>query len=81
MSSADVSSESTTASPPPKPGEVKLEVVPVPVSDVDRAKDFYDGLGWCLDADLDLGEDLRVVQFTPPGSACSISFGKGLTTS
>jgi catechol 2,3-dioxygenase-like lactoylglutathione lyase family enzyme len=81
MSSADVSSESTTASPPPKPGEVKLEVVPVPVSDVDRAKDFYDGLGWKLDADLDLGEDLRVVQFTPPGSACSISFGKGLTTS
>lgn len=81
MSSADASSESTTASPPPKPGEVKLEVVPVPVSDVDRAKDFYDGLGWRLDADLDLGEDLRVVQFTPPGSACSISFGKGLTTS
>jgi catechol 2,3-dioxygenase-like lactoylglutathione lyase family enzyme len=53
----------------------------VPVSDVDRAKDFYDGLGWRLDADLDLGEDVRVVQFTPPGSACSISFGKGLTTS
>ena len=80
MSTTDASTESATASTPPKPGELKLEVVALPVSDVDRAKDFYEGLGWRLDADLEFGEDIRVVQFTPPGSGCSISFGKGLTT-
>jgi catechol 2,3-dioxygenase-like lactoylglutathione lyase family enzyme len=80
MSTTGVGSESTTASPPPKPGEVKLEVVTLPVSDLDRAKSFYEGLGWRLDADLDFGNGVRVVQLTPPGSECSIAFGTGLTT-
>lgn len=56
-----------------------LEVVVVPVADVDRAKAFYQRLGWRLDADVS-SEDLRVVQFTPPGSECSIIFGIGVTT-
>src|SRR5215470_3069501 len=59
--------------------EMTLEVVVLPVSDVDRAKRFYEGLGWRLDADFATGEDFRVVQLTPPGSQCSIHFGKGLT--
>jgi catechol 2,3-dioxygenase-like lactoylglutathione lyase family enzyme len=81
MSSTDVTSESATATaPPPKPGEMRLEVVPVPVSDIDRAKTFYASLGWREDADFDLSEDFRVVQFTPPGSGCSIAFGRGITT-
>jgi len=60
--------------------DMKLEVVTLPVADVDRAKTFYQGLGWRTDADIVRGEDFRVVQLTPPHSACSISFGKGLTT-
>jgi catechol 2,3-dioxygenase-like lactoylglutathione lyase family enzyme len=60
--------------------DMKLEVVTLPVSDVDRSKSFYQNLGWRLDADLVFGDDIRGVQFTPPHSACSISFGKGLTT-
>src|SRR5262249_19020460 len=79
MGSTDTSSESAAGSAPPKPGEVRLEVVTVPVSDVDRAKSFYAGLGWREDADIVVGQDFRVVQFTPPGSGCSISFGKGVT--
>jgi catechol 2,3-dioxygenase-like lactoylglutathione lyase family enzyme len=79
MSSTDATSKGTTASDPPKPGEVRLEVVTVPVSDVDRAKAFYESLGWQLDIDIEPGEGLRIVQFTPPGSGCSISFGKGIT--
>jgi catechol 2,3-dioxygenase-like lactoylglutathione lyase family enzyme len=59
---------------------VNLEVVTVPVSDVDRAKAFYSSLGWRLDADIARGEDFRVVQFTPPLSPCSVAFGTGLTT-
>jgi catechol 2,3-dioxygenase-like lactoylglutathione lyase family enzyme len=59
---------------------MKLEVVVVPVSDVDRAKRFYETLGWRLDADFVTGEDFRVVQFTPPGSKCSIIFGNGITS-
>ena len=59
--------------------DMKLEVVVIPVSDVDRAKRFYGGLGWRLDADLVRGPGLRVVQLTPPGSDCSIHFGQGLT--
>jgi catechol 2,3-dioxygenase-like lactoylglutathione lyase family enzyme len=59
--------------------ETKLEIVVLPVSDVDRAKRFYQSLGWRLDADSSVGDDWRVVQLTPPGSACSILFGKGLT--
>jgi catechol 2,3-dioxygenase-like lactoylglutathione lyase family enzyme len=56
-----------------------LEVVVIPVSDVDRAVRFYGGLGWRLDADIAKGEDFRLVQFTPVGSACSIQFGRGVT--
>jgi catechol 2,3-dioxygenase-like lactoylglutathione lyase family enzyme len=58
----------------------KLELVAVPVSDVDRAKAFYtDKVGFVLDHDHPVSDDIRVVQLTPPGSACSIAFGKGLT--
>jgi catechol 2,3-dioxygenase-like lactoylglutathione lyase family enzyme len=60
--------------------ETKLEVVVIPVSDVDRAKQFYSSLGWRLDADFSAGEDWRALQMTPPGSPCSIIFGKGVTT-
>jgi catechol 2,3-dioxygenase-like lactoylglutathione lyase family enzyme len=59
---------------------MKLEVVVVPVSDVDRAKDFYKALGWREDADFATGADFRVVQVTPPGSACSVIFGSGITS-
>jgi catechol 2,3-dioxygenase-like lactoylglutathione lyase family enzyme len=59
--------------------DMKLEVALIPVSDVDRAKEFYTSLGWRLDDDIVMGNDFRVVQFTPPGSECSISFGKGVT--
>ncbi|MES1174815.1 MAG: VOC family protein [Myxococcales bacterium] len=62
------------------PVEAKLEVVIIPVSDVDRAKRFYEGLGWRLDADFKAGDSWRVVQVTPPGSPCSVLFGKGITT-
>jgi catechol 2,3-dioxygenase-like lactoylglutathione lyase family enzyme len=55
--------------------EMKLEVAVIPVADVDRAKRFYGSLGWRLDADFVHGDDFRVVQFTPPGSSCSIHFG------
>ena len=60
--------------------DFKLEVVVVPVSDVERAKRFYGDLGWRLDADFVAGDTFRGVQFTPPGSPCSIHFGKGITT-
>jgi catechol 2,3-dioxygenase-like lactoylglutathione lyase family enzyme len=59
--------------------DLKLEVVILPVSDVDRAKQFYKGLGWREDADIVGGADFRIVQLTPPGSACSVSFGIGVT--
>jgi len=60
--------------------DMKLEVALIPISDVDRAKEFYTRLGWRLDADIVMGDDFRVVQFTPPGSGCSIQFGKNLTS-
>ena len=60
--------------------DMKLEVVIIPVSDVDRAKEFYARLGWRLDADFTAGDDWRGVQFTPPGSGCSVIFGKNVTT-
>ena len=59
--------------------DFRLEVVVIPVSDVDRAKAFYQGLGWRLDADFATGPDFRVVQLTPPGSACAVIFGTGVT--
>ena len=64
-----------------KPGmiDMKLEAVVIPVADVDRSKGFYAGLGWRLDADFAEGDEFRVVQFTPPGSSCSIHFGTART--
>ncbi len=58
--------------------DMHLEVDVIPVSDVDQAKQFYQGLGWRLDDDTAAGNDVRIVQFTPPGSGCSVSFGKGI---
>jgi catechol 2,3-dioxygenase-like lactoylglutathione lyase family enzyme len=60
--------------------DMKLEIAVVPVTDVDRAKDFYQGLGWRMDADFVGDESFRVVQLTPPGSHCSIIFGTGVTS-
>ena len=79
MSNTRVRSETTIEPPKARKVEMKLEVVVIPVSDVDRAKRFYAGLGWRLDADFVIGDEFRVVQFTPPGSPCSIHFGKALT--
>ena len=59
--------------------DMKLEIIVIPVSDVDRAKTFYAGLGWRLDADFAADNDYRVIQFTPPGSGCSVIFGKNVT--
>jgi catechol 2,3-dioxygenase-like lactoylglutathione lyase family enzyme len=59
--------------------DTKLEIIVIPVSDVDRAKEFYAKLGWRLDADYDNGSDFRIIQFTPPGSGCSVIFGKNVT--
>ena len=60
--------------------DLKLEVVVIPVSDVDRAKRFYgDSLGWRLDGDFVVGDEFHALQYTPPGSPCSIHFGKGVT--
>jgi catechol 2,3-dioxygenase-like lactoylglutathione lyase family enzyme len=59
--------------------DTKLEIVVIPISDVDRAKEFYATLGWRLDADYDNGSDFRVIQFTPPGSGCSVIFGRNVT--
>lgn len=58
---------------------MQLEVIVIPVTDVDRSKRFYSGLGWRLDADFAVGDSFRVVQFTPPGSRTSVHFGAGLT--
>lgn len=60
--------------------DMGIEVVTIPVADVGRAKAFYESLGWRLDADLQLGEQIRAVQFTPLHSGCSVAFGEGLTT-
>jgi catechol 2,3-dioxygenase-like lactoylglutathione lyase family enzyme len=62
-----------------RPIDMALEVIVIPVADVERAKRFYGGLGWRLDADIANGDAFRIVQFTPPGSACSVHFGKGVT--
>ena len=80
MNSVQVSNESTVGSPPVKPGEMWLEVVTLPVSDVDRAKDFYERLGWRLDADFPVTDGYRIIQMTPPGSRCSVIFGEGVTS-
>jgi catechol 2,3-dioxygenase-like lactoylglutathione lyase family enzyme len=80
MSSTDVSMETPMPTPAPATIDMKLEVVNVPVSDVDRAKHFYECLGWRLDGDFSVGEQFRAVQFTPLHSTASITFGKGVTT-
>src|SRR5271155_5379597 len=60
--------------------DLKLEAIVIPVSDVDRAKEFYGNLGWRLDADFPFDNGFRVVQFTPPGSGCSVQFGANMTS-
>jgi catechol 2,3-dioxygenase-like lactoylglutathione lyase family enzyme len=72
-------SDAATASDRPGTVDMKLEVVVLPVSDVERAKQFYAGLGWKLDVDIATSAQFRVVHFTPPGSGCSILFGTGVT--
>jgi catechol 2,3-dioxygenase-like lactoylglutathione lyase family enzyme len=79
MSGTKISNERTPQNPTAATVDLKLEVVVLPVSDVDRAKRFYEGLGWRLDADFAAGDGWRVVQLTPPGSPCSIHLGKGIT--
>ena len=77
--STDVSSEPTSGMKSALGVDMALEVVTLPVSDVDRAKSFYQSLGWRFDIDLVVSDDVRTVQFTPPHSPCSIQFGKGGT--
>jgi catechol 2,3-dioxygenase-like lactoylglutathione lyase family enzyme len=79
MSSTEARSETAVDTRTARGVDMKFEVVVIPVSDVDRAKCFYDGLGWRLDADFAAGDDFRVIQFTPPGSPCSIIFGRNVT--
>ena len=79
MSSTQMNREQATGAPRASAVDMKLEVVVVPVSDVDRAKQFYSNLGWRIDVDIAKGEHWRAVQVTPPGSACSFVFGKGIT--
>jgi catechol 2,3-dioxygenase-like lactoylglutathione lyase family enzyme len=80
MSTTDAGTDTSRLVPNIETCDMKLEVVTLPVSDVDRAKMFYQSLGWRLDADIAVGDTFRVVQLTPPRSACSIAFGKGVTT-
>jgi catechol 2,3-dioxygenase-like lactoylglutathione lyase family enzyme len=80
MASTGVSSEAASGTQSALGVDMKIEVVTLPVSDVDRAKDFYASLGWRFDIDLDVSDDIRTVQFTSPHSGCSIQFGKGGTT-
>ena len=80
MSSTDASSNTSMEMPKPATIGMKLEVVTLPVTDVDRAKRFYQNLGWRMDADITRGDAFRAVQLTPPHSPCSIAFRTGLTT-
>jgi len=80
MSDTQVRNETAIETPRARTVDMKLEVVVIPVSDVDRAKHFYGNLGWRLDADFVVGDAFRGVQFTPPGSPSSIQFGKGVTS-
>jgi catechol 2,3-dioxygenase-like lactoylglutathione lyase family enzyme len=80
MTSTLVRSEAASETPKARAVDLKLEVVVIPVADVDRAKRFYGGLGWRLDADFPFDNGVRVVQFTPPGSGCSIQFGTDMTS-
>ena len=80
MSNTEARTEAPIETPRAQRVDLKLEVVVIPVSDVDRAKRFYGNLGWRLDADLAISDQFRIVQLTPPGSPCSIQFGTGLTS-
>jgi catechol 2,3-dioxygenase-like lactoylglutathione lyase family enzyme len=79
MSTQPVRTTDPTSKPSAATAPMKFEIVVIPVSDVDRAKEFYASLGWRLDADYDSGKDFRIIQFTPPGSGCSIIFGTNVT--
>jgi catechol 2,3-dioxygenase-like lactoylglutathione lyase family enzyme len=79
MSSTEHTTQQTTRGAGPSHADLKLEVVVIPVSDVQRSKDFYGELGWRLDADFAFDNGFRIVQYTPPGSPCSIQFGTGMT--
>jgi catechol 2,3-dioxygenase-like lactoylglutathione lyase family enzyme len=79
MSTDDASTGTAASKAKAAPGDMKFEIVVIPVSDADRAKDFYAKLGWRLDADYAHADDFRVIQFTPPGSGCSLIFGKNVT--
>ena len=78
MPGTDVSGEATSGTST-QGVDMNLEVVTLPVSDVDRAKSFYESIGWRFDIDLVVSDEIRTVQFTPPHSQCSIQFGKGGT--
>jgi len=80
MAGTDVGGERTSQAQGDLGVDMNLEVVALPVADVDRAKRFYESIGWRLDIDLVVSDDVRTVQFTPPHSGCSIQFGKGRTT-
>jgi catechol 2,3-dioxygenase-like lactoylglutathione lyase family enzyme len=80
MSSTQLTGDTASRSPGAQGVPMRFEVAVLPVADVDRAKAFYEGLGWRLDADLAVDEQYRVVQVTPPGSPASIIFGQGTTT-
>lgn len=75
----EVQAQDSPSEPSPAKIDMKFEIVVIPVSDIDRAKEFYTKLGWRLDADYDYGKDYRVIQFTPPGSGCSVIFGRNVT--
>ena len=79
MSTKEARANDATGTASVAPSDLKLEVVIIPVSDADRSKQFYERLGWRLDADITRGDAFRIVQFTPPGSGCSIGFGNGVT--
>jgi catechol 2,3-dioxygenase-like lactoylglutathione lyase family enzyme len=80
MSTTELNTATATEVPGTRSIEMKLEVVLLPVTDVDRAKRFYESLGWRLDADVATGEDFHVIQLTPPGSPSSVIFGTGITS-
>lgn len=80
MRNTQTQGESAIGTPRAATFDMSLELVVIPVSDVDRAKRFYGDLGWRLDLDFKSGDDYRVIQFTPPGSACSVIFGKNVTS-
>jgi catechol 2,3-dioxygenase-like lactoylglutathione lyase family enzyme len=79
MSTVDRQSGAAGGSPSSQPVDLNLEVVVIPVADAQRSKTFYAGLGWRLDADFSFDNGFRVVQFTPPGSQCSVQFGTHIT--